>query len=310
MTDIFICHSSYEPRCLTQVSNFNDRKFAMAIVFGSGKWKTDAVYKGHHEDILEALRERTSNNVSSLILDRGDKIEFLTKLHENLNEVEKSSNILVDISTFPRDRLLMILRYLALNFDPANVVLHHCSPESYATDKSDENAWLAQGVKRVEAVPGFNGLQKSRAGCLVIIQLGHEKERPQITATSLEPDKLAILHQGDLQYKHGVIRISHANNSTLIEAFEAKIVERTNVSYNDWAKAKAEICRIYQKYHKSFNIFISPNGTKIQLLGALAAALKFPEIQIRYAEPQVYNPDSSFGSGKEWTCDLGTILND
>jgi len=309
VSNIFICHSSYEPRCLTRVSKIKDMNFTHSIVFGSGRWKTNAVYKGHHDDLVEALTLRTSREVASLILERGNKIKFLEKLHESLEDCDESSRIIVDISTFPRDRLLMLLRYLAQRFLPNNVTLHHCSPESYATENVNEGAWLAQGVKRVEAVPGFNGFQKSRAGCLVIIQLGHERERPQITATSLEPDRIAVLHQGDLQYKPTAAGTSKSNNIALLDTFGAKIVENTSIAYNDWAKAKDEICKIYLKYHDSYNIFISPNGTKIQLMGALAAALKYPEIQIRYAEPQVYNPDSSFGSGKVWECDLATILS-
>ena len=308
--EIFLCHSSYEPRCLSLVSRLKDETFNNAIVFGSARWELNEVYRGHHQDLVENLQLKTTADVVSIILERRNKIGFLEELHANLQNADDDSQILVDISTFPRDRLLMVLKYLSNQFQVENINLHHCSPESYATENTDESSWLAKGVKQVAAVPGFNGLQKSRSGCFVILQLGHERERPQITATSLEPDKVAILHQGHEQYKSSTSRMSHNNNLVLLDTFDSKITESTKVSYNDWSGAKKEICRIYEKYHNNYNIYISPNGTKIQLLGALAAVLKYPEMQIRYAEPQIYNTDSSFGVGKVWECNLGLILSD
>lgn len=309
MKKYLLCHSSFEPRCLSLVTDLPDLKTYEAVVFGSGKALTERIYQGHHDDLCDLFEVKTGNKASSLIQERGDKVEFLKLLDVQFGKLAVDTSFLVDISTFPRDRLVMLLSYLVQKFSSDNIDLFHCSPEGYATENNDDSAWLAQGVKRVEAIPGFNGIQRTRSQCLVILQLGHERERPQITATSLEPDKVVVIHQSGEQYKNSTCETPQLNNQALLESFESKIVESITNDFDDWRVARDEISRVFMQYNHDYNIFISPNGTKIQLIGALAAALKHPQIQIRYAEPQRYNPDSSFGAGRVWRESMSNILN-
>ncbi len=308
MSHAFIMHGSYEERCLGVLLGSSLPEVEAGLVLSTPSVDGMEKYRFNVRDALSLLAKKGAAKPKHLIVRRDRKVEFLNALNEYLSILPSDAQIAFDTTAFPRDRLLMALNLIRTKFNSERVKLYYTSPRSYATD-SDEPSWLADGVKTVEAVPGFNGRQRSRAKCLLVLQLGHEKERPQIIANGLEPDRVILFGQGEVQYRSDANNVFREQNDVLYRAFRHKIIEDIPINYNDWKGVRDALVAISDRFDRTDNIFISPNGTKLQCLGMFAACVQRPNIQVIYAQPQYYNPDASSGIGSGWSLGLSELLD-
>ncbi|NRD88843.1 hypothetical protein C8024_04280, partial [Sphingopyxis sp. BSNA05] len=254
-------------------------------------------YRENFAFLKSEIEREGKANIKDVIIDRSRQIEFLSQLDAAYTGFSNVSKAVIDVSTFPRDRLLIAMNYLRRKLSPHDISIAVTSPGEYATERDDGEQWLSRGVKRIEPVIGFNGHQRPHLDCLLILQLGHEYERPKIITNSLEPDLVVILGQSKMQHNARSYGAFIENNATLLLDLQGKTKSYCEIGHHDWMASRDEIARIRCEYADTHNVFIAPNGTKEQLLGAFGAALAFPDIQIIYAEPQRYNFSASSGIG-------------
>lgn len=288
---LLFCHSSYEDRCLSlKRYSFGDSEIVRSIQISSKEYLSNKVYSQN-----KALLENFTNEISlhsqiPIIADRDQPIELLFSIESILNKLEeKYDGFLLDISTFPRDRLICLLDYLMkIRGAGKSIEFIYTSPKNYSTES--ENGWLTRGVRKISPLPRFNGKQRTRKDSLLIMLLGHEGERSHITLKNIEPDKLIVITQGSNQLNDKAQDISYKENSPIFD--EYSVLNIIEVPYADPTSTSNILESLYQKYKDDYNLIVSINGTKLQVLGAMITCMRHREIQIVYAYPQVYNIDS------------------
>ncbi|WP_421847254.1 hypothetical protein [Marinomonas sp.] len=282
------CHSSYEERSLSIIDfSFLENKIDISIQISSEEYLSNNFYIKNKATLKTYVEKISTKKSMEVIANRDEPVKFLKDIHEILFKENKTFNgFLIDISTFPRDRLICLIDYLIqIRSVDTSIEFIYTSPKSYSTE--EKNGWLTKGVRKISPIPRFNGNQKTRKESLLIMIIGHEGERSQIILKNIEPDKLIIIGQGDEQINKETKIISNRENAPIFD--EYNIIERVESSFSDPMDTKNKLEMLYMKYKEKYNIIVSANGTKLQVLGAMIVCIQHREIQIVHAYPQIYN---------------------
>jgi hypothetical protein len=311
---LFITCASYEPRTSAVALRLSgDYRVKNAVVCRAVEYLDQGRSQELFDEVFSSLGKRALNPIYELRFPLSQPVDFIRKLGQHLRRIDiDDGGITVDISTFPRRELLILLHLLQSRYPDVGLRLLYSEPSQYATENSDTNKrWLTQGVRAVEPIPGFCGIQYPRRGSLLVMILGHEGERTHITLRRHQPDKVIFLGQGAEQFHQGLREIAEDQNRQMIEQYGESCFWSTRLSAHGVQQTAIELNRIFQQHRYSYNMFVAPNGTKLQALGAYLAAKQNPEIQITYAEPVLYNWEVfSEGSGKIWDIALNDLSLD
>lgn len=209
---------------------------------------------------------------------------------------------IIDISTFPKDRLWVIVDLLCTLFPKNEVLIAYTEPEIYNTEESIDG-WLSKGVSDVAPIPGFNGRQDPTKPTLLIMNIGHENERVTITINNREPQKIILLSQSSSQHN----TLSGETSKKILRKLQdnyGSIVEKQfffEVDSHDPFAVRDRVNEISNLFQSDYNISVAMFGTKIQSIGALLACRRNRRIEAVYAKPQLYHHENySKGIGKTW----------
>lgn len=218
--------------------------------------------------------------------------------YRELNSTSLVRNVSVDITTFPRQELLMLLRVLGSQSDHLSIRLFYGEPLRYCTE--DPGGWLTRGVKSVRPVPGFGGVQPpNKKKNLLIMFLGHEDERAAITWKRHQPRKtIAIVPDPSYRKEmNGIVERTHQPLFTKLSPTEFYPA----VPARGIEESENAVLRIWEEHHESYYVVVAPLGTKLQTLGIYRAVRQRPDIQITYAIPSIYNYENySVGVNRIW----------
>lgn len=308
---LFLAHASYEPRSKAIASrDLRPLGIQRAFVVASSAslYKLSA-YQESRETITRRL-EAFGAVVTTLCFERDRLLGYLQKLDLEIQEAFKDDPfdaLIVDATTFPKDRLWLTIDYLKISRPNVRLIVFYVEPASYNTEAPQGDGWLSAGVKRVSSIPRFNGYQHSDRPTLLTVVVGHEKERMQITVRNLEPQKLVLIHQG--QQQHGSTSpVLPSQLAAHIGADFLHVIDagkRYEAGSRDFLAVYEAIRDIYARFGAEYNIIVSANGTKLQSIGALLACREKRSITAVYTEPQVYNNDSySSGARATWVLEI------
>jgi hypothetical protein len=309
---LFLGHASYEPRSTAIASRDLgqlgiERAF---IVASSVSLQKLPAYQESERTITRRIEE-VGAVVTTLSFDRDRLLDYLQRLEEEVKDAFDKVDfdaLIVDSTTFPKDRLWLTIDYLKISRPDVRLIVLYVEPDAYNTEIVPEGAgWLSAGVKRVSAMPRFNGYQHSDRPTLLIVIVGHEKERMQITVRNIEPQKLVLIEQGAQQ--HGSVSPTLPSQlAGYIGADFAHVIDlkkRYSAGSRDHLAVYTAIGDIFERFGKEYNIIVSANGTKLQSIGALMACRENRDLTAVYTEPQVYNNESySKGSGATWVLEI------
>lgn len=309
---LFVSCASYEPRTTAVAGRLAEGYRVERVIVCRAK---EYLNKGNStqlfQEVYSSFKGKALTAIHELQFELSRPIEFIRELGKALSD-QISDGITVDISTFPRRELLIVLHLLQTRYSGLDLRLLYSEPGKYATENKDqEKRWLTQGVRAVEPIPGFCGIQYPRRGSLLVMILGHEGERTHITLRRHQPDKVIFLGQSSSQFHEGLREIAEDQNRQMIQQYGEGCFWDTRLSAHGVYETLTELNRIFQQHRYSHNMFVAPNGTKLQALGTYLAARQNPEIQITYAEPVLYNWEVfSEGSGKLWELTLNEPSQD
>ena len=123
--------------------------------------------------------------------------------------------------------------------------------------------------------------------------MGFEHERASRMIVETDPE-LLYLGKGISENEH----LTHASHLAPMEYFHKlvndMVASRGNVknfefSCRDKTESKDTILKIAKEVQDEYNIIVVPLNTKISTVGIAEAALINSNIQICYAEPEIYN---------------------
>ncbi|MGJ1365766.1 hypothetical protein [Sphingobacterium spiritivorum] len=278
--DLFITSISFENRCKV----IYDSLFEQGLMHRS--WV--AFNKNEKEFFEDNYAHFQSNNTVEFIEFNSDNPLISSKsligkfiLNENIG------NILVDISTFTHEGLLILFKYLEIFKDSYETVCFiYLGVEEYSYKEQEGSKWLSKGTKTIRSVLGYPGVLNPSKKNHLIILFGFEYERTVKLIENFEFDKVSIGvgPEGSLNSKHyelnRKLHLDLINRYPFCEPFE--------FSLDDPIRCQQEIEKQIYKY-QNYNVVITPLNNKISTLGAGLVALKNPVIQLSYVRPHEYN---------------------
>ena len=276
--NLLITCASFEDRCLSASLELPEEQIGSAIIF-----------------FMEEFTSFSSANKSKLLFHFKDKGEEVSLLHSNpqytadkiietlTRNFSDNQNVLVDISTFTRESLLILIKAIEQKKYPhQKIQLVYTCAEDTSTD-------LSYDPIELRSVMGYMGEMKPAMPLHLVVMLGFEYERAQQVIDAYEPDYISIgcgsstesissdLHQLNIKFKEKLISI-YTNN--VIDQFVHSLVDPFDV-VNELAKV------IDQK--PECNTVIVTLNNKISTVGAGLLAIKRPEVQICYIQMGGYN---------------------
>ncbi len=298
---ILITCASYEDRSTAVALRLSDKYRAEhTVIFKSKEYAEKGTTPQNSQilyDKLNTLCQRAPYLIEFCLEHSIPPLAEFEKYCKQLQSDSSIRSLTIDITTFPRQELLMLLRVLdSLAVRPRSRLLY-TEPKEYGTETF--GGWLTRGVRSVRTIPGFGGVQPPSKKNLLIMFLGHEEERAAITWKRHQPKKTVLIvpdpsYRGELD---GIVEKTHQPLFAKLSPTEFY----PPISARGIDEAERAILDLWEKYHESYFLVVAPFGTKLQTLGIYNAVKQKRDIQITYAVPAIYNYNNfSAGVGPIW----------
>lgn len=279
--DLFISAVSFEQRCFSLIESVPKEKFRQI-------WFT---YNDNEKEFyIENLnRAKEYNNSKLIAFSTDDPLVTGKALLENFQNLNPLKNLLVDVSTFTHEGLLILFRFIDLFKEKfENVFAVYVGASAYSlNEEKDGDKWLSKGTKTIRSVLGYPGILNPSQKNHLIILFGFEIERTSKLIEDFEFEKVSIgigPEQESIGKNHYVINrkrhIDLIKNFPFAETFEFSLVE----PYDTKQQIQAQI----EKY-PGYNVVITPLNNKVSTLGAALVGLSDPKVQICYVRAHEYN---------------------
>jgi hypothetical protein len=285
--DLIICSSSFEERCKTIPNCFAPEKIGSILIIEN--IDSHESVRANADYLLNRFKGKSKQVVTSISkpLKTADSLQ---KVIKEASEDNRIKSILVDITTFTHESMLILSNLLRIYCYEKKNFFTYASASEYSIGDRIENKWLSRGVESVRTVLGFPGdTSPSRKNHLIVL-VGYEAKRALNLINSLEPHSLELGFgkSGSETAEKNAEANQHFLN--LIEQMSISYcpVEHFEIYCNDPMRTKNAILEKIEPV-KDQNIIIAPMNNKITTMGAALAALARPEIQICYAQPIEYN---------------------
>ena len=304
------CHSSYEDRCrAVQKLVLSNKRVLFSALFASAEYYNLPKYQSNTARLNKWLKQIKGGRHHRAVIAADDVVGWLETLHGQLSSqnIPRDAAILVDVTTFPRDRMYLLLDYLLLNYSQNATYVTYFEPREYATESGD-NGWLSRDVHSIRSVPRLNGLVRVGAKRLLAIVVGHESARAYGTVVAVEADMVVPFGQQKEQSRENAPGIANAIVEKLCIDFQGT-VSREDVLYLDSRNieaTEAACINLYTKYGGSFDISLVSYGSKLQSLGVFLAARREREIRLIHSKVLAYNTENySKGIGSGCILEIG-----
>lgn len=282
--DLFLASLSFEKRCTSIVESLDNYKPIRSVVVFNEKLGS-TVKQG-----LSYFKDRLGAGCDFALIDGDNPLLTADSI---LEKVSKSlpnhrARIVIDTTTFTRESLLVLLRFLyEVRSRISRVEFLYAHAKEYSIGDTKDEKWLSKGIREVRSVLGFPGdLLPSRDNHLVVL-LGFEDERALNLVREFEPSVIS-LGVGD-RGESGTEPHQDVNDDRCekLKSVLPSVNLFTFTAY-DAFKAKSIIRQQIDKF-PGLNAVIAPMNTKISTIGAGLLAIEDNTIQICYAQPNIYN---------------------
>ena len=282
--DAFICCASYEDRSKSIAESIEPKQIKQSLIGFNQDFASSS------EKNLDYLESRFEGAFNTIELDTRNPLKtadsFAAVLSETLDDsVER---ILVDITAFTRESLLILLKYLVSNFrENASVEFIYANANEYSIGYSPEKKWLSKGNREIRSILGYPGSCIPSKGNHLVVLLGFEDERALSLIHEFEPSLISVGIGDENQWasrEHQQTNLHHLNRlKSLLGPFDEFMFNGYNA--RDTKDAIHNLISISQNH----NIILAPMNTKISTIGAAAVAIENTSVQICYAQADFYN---------------------
>ncbi|NMC60091.1 MAG: hypothetical protein GYA51_12040, partial [Candidatus Methanofastidiosa archaeon] len=118
--DLFICSNSFEERCLSVAHEIDKGKLKSVLILS---YYENKIYTDKN---LKSLKSTFMNNKEIIYLSIDNPLSSVDRISEyffNLTEGEKIKSILIDITTFTHEFLLIIIRLFMIYFPNVKITV-------------------------------------------------------------------------------------------------------------------------------------------------------------------------------------------
>lgn len=281
--DVFIASASYEERSVAIINEIDATiKFDHKLV---------SLSIPHKDLIVENLSVFVKKGFTIVDVNNSNQIETVSNFISQLNSIlakKSNSSFLIDISTFTRQTLLILLRLLRNSLSKENQIQFLYTPANeYAPGLDYKDKWLTQGILEVNSVFGYSGIIRPSRPYHLIILMGFEVERASSLINAYEPSKITVGYArkndsiSDEHYEFNKQKFDQLlSEFPFAESFEFSCVKVSD--------CEADILAQVNK-HNGYNVIVSPMNNKISTVACALAAFDNDEIQLAIAIPALYN---------------------
>ncbi len=278
---LFVCAASFEKRCLSIPEVLLPEAIGNVLICSSAPI---ARYSRSHEKRLlhhfGAKAQRVPHSGEG-------PIAFADAVRMSLSGVARSSlpTVVVDITTFTREALLILLKMLAEWAQPGTrIFVVYNGAERYEMGK---RKWLSADYREVRSVLGYPGELRPTQNLHLIVLFGFEVERAVRAVRAFDP---AVLSLGHGDEEHSITAEHYRRNVELFEriATVRPGVNRFTLSVDDPFRTSTEIISLANRY-PTYNTVVVAMNTKLSTVGAALAAWTDPRIQLAYVSAHRYN---------------------
>lgn len=293
--DLFVGSASFERRCHSITSHLGEAKVRDAII-GINRTHWSAV-----EDGVALFRSRFGSSMVELDLFSDDPIRSADNMDRALMQRIGGSHmhVVVDISTFTRESLLMLIYFLRKRLTESHdLTFLYSTASEYSVGLRPVDKWLSKGIRDVRSVLGYPGRMYPSRPMHLIVMLGFEDHRALELINRCQPTFVS-LGLGDSQDPAtGPHQSTNEFRLRRLESFLNQ-VDRFSFSAYDPRLAMEELAR-QARVFDDVNVVVAPMHTKISTVGAGLAAICDESIQLCYASAGIYNVGAYSLPGDEY----------
>lgn len=287
--DLFISSASFEDRCFVTANLAKDFKPKKSVFF----------YNKNEADIIIINSEKLTAAISHsyrISLNSDSPVYNYVKLLFFVNNELKNfqlPNILIDITTFTHETLLVLLRILEIKKHLlGNIFMSYVGASEYSFNtQNDDEKWLSKGIKDIRTIIGYSGFTVPTKKNHLIVLFGFESERTQKIIEQYEYDFISLGFANiDESIQNNHQKINCERHSNLLK--ENPKANKFNFSLVDPYQTEKDILNYLSlEKFRDLNTVIAPLNNKISTIGAGLAAIKNQNIQLSYAKPNIYNTE-------------------
>jgi hypothetical protein len=324
--DFFFCCASFESRSVAIPLHIDADSIGQAFIFHNPVLNH---FNGEHLSQIAGAFDK-NGRVVAINPDtpfETERIVYDIIQSKASNSVAQARSYLIDITTFTRETLLIVLNAarremregdsVTLVYNPADEYFEDRGLSSDGNDQEgfEESSvegdsavrWFTRGVREIRSVIGFPGEILPSRPLHLIVLTGYEYARADLLIEQFEPRYLSL----GCSTEEGSFRPSfyrqHREFKDKISALYGGVKE-----FDFWPNDPLRTFKVLERLLPAYpecNVVVSPINTKISCLGAALLSWHHPEVQICYAQGDLYNYDNySTPAGHAYFYDISDYI--
>jgi len=273
----FLGRSSFEERCFSAYDALTECNFVSKRFLVSS------------EEANEAKELRKKYGIASdktRIVDTNDPLQTQRTIANEvsaLRVLKGEYSIVLDITSFRREELLLLVGSLSkVGRDQLKKTHFVYSKASAMGD------WLSNNVREVRSVVGFPGEVSNAKKTHLMLLVGIEHHRALAIIQAYEPYSISLgMVPKDKSVNEEIYERNRQLTDWLIRHFD-QVRRVFDFPATDPSELK-KILEMLTSELNEFNVVIAPLNSKLSTLAVGAFAIEHPQIQLCYAEVDVYN---------------------
>jgi hypothetical protein len=296
--DVFICCASFEERCLGIMRRFDNYECRHAYII-----EYEEPNALRERNLLEMERRlRTLCPAERVRASEGDPLPAVAKLAREIQarRTEAGGIITVDVSTFTKRHLLLLLKSLDGLGMWDSLRLLYTEPKEYVTDLYLQ---MSTGVRQINPISGFINSESLSKPLLLVILLGYEGDRAMALFNAMDPNETLLVVPDPPYHVEWKGRTEHMNRDLITLIGEERLKRADSRDPIRVAEDFSQLLGPDARYAlRDWHCCVAPLANKPQAVGLYLFWRNNPgRFSVVYAQPLKHNePFYSEGIGRTW----------
>lgn len=291
---VFICSASFESRCLAIPQKLKKQKFEKVIVLENSEGSNTIKENGN------AIFGTYPGITRIIEVPFSDSLVVADLLAKELKTIKNRASVLIDITTFTHENLLIFLKILQQDKKIKKIQCIYLNAAEYCPDANLEKKWLSRGCGEIHSVLGYSGMILPSRKLHLIVIVGYEYSRALEMISMLEPNSITLIYGSSNSSLTEKDKEANQVFNSLVQqmTFEFSDVESIQVPCNDPQSVATALQHLYAE-HSDDNVMVVPMNNKVSTVGVYLSMPGNDDVQICYAPAVVYNESNYSVPGKD-----------
>lgn len=293
--DALLCCASFEERCRVIPETVEVDKISHLWV------SFNREFERLSKPNLEALESRYQGSCTVMELGINDPIVTADCFANHLEELCRisSARIVVDITSFTRESLLILIKFLSERMSEGqSLEFLYLRAKEYSVGDPPQHKWLSKGNREVRSVLGFPGAMVPSRGNHLIVLVGFEDERALSVVRECEPSLISLGVGDETEWATAPHQDTNITRLRRLQSMLGRVNVFAFRGYD--ANSTKRTVQGLIETKQAYNTILAPMNTKISTLGAAMVALEDESIQVCYAQADVYNTKNYSAPGEHF----------